>query len=373
MGTRMNFLFLSAHAFLPTTRKTSVHFVSEALAARGHAVETISVGYSRLTYFKKRALYQQLAEHQKNRLVETAPRYRSACYLPLLHPFSTENALFNAITAPFFRLYGTLLPRFMKEAILRADVVAIESGTAITFFDAVRRLNPSAKMLYFSRDRLDTVGASCYLQDLEKRIAGDFDKVVVPSGRMTEHLPKEARVVVVPQGIDKSGFDACETSPYPAGTRNGVAVGNMLFDRQAMTAMALSAPNVTFHLFGAGIPDDFPPNVKVYGERSFQDIIPYIKFADFGVAPYRLTERELYLLESSLKLQQYSYCLLPILAPDLMRGSRENIVSYDQGKEDDWAEKVNRAATMARDPVWRRCILTWDEVAGRLEEELAGS
>ncbi len=57
LGSSVNFLFLSTHAFLPTTRKTSVHFVSQALADRGHEVETISVGFSHLSYFKKRAIY----------------------------------------------------------------------------------------------------------------------------------------------------------------------------------------------------------------------------------------------------------------------------------------------------------------------------
>lgn len=372
MGARMNILFLSTHAFLPATRKTSVHFVSEALAARGHAVETVSVGYSRLTWFKKRELYRALAAHQKNRFVERAPRYRSACYLPALHPFSAESPLVNRITAPFFHLYGNVLPRFMREAIRRADVVALESGTALAFFDAVRRLNPVARTLYFARDRLDTVGACEYLQALERRAAPLFDTVVVPSPRMAGHLPPESRVVFVPQGIDKTGFEASAASPYAAGSRNGVAVGNMLFDKKAVTAMALGAPGITFHLFGAGIPKDFPANVKVYGERPFSEIIPYLKFADFGIAPYRITERELYLAESSLKLQQYSYCLLPILAPAPMAGCRANVVAYDRDAETDWAGKVETAAALPHDPAWREGILTWDEVAGRIEAEIAG-
>ncbi|MCX8996512.1 glycosyltransferase [Rhizobiaceae bacterium BDR2-2] len=366
----MNFLFLSTHAFLPNTRKTSVHFVSEALAARGHSVETLSVGYSLLTALKSRDLYRQLSREQKGRFRESASRYRSACYLPLLHPFSTGSALFNRAMSPFFDLYGRVLPRFMREAVLRADTVVIESGTSIVFFEAVRRLKPAARTIYFARDLLNTVGASEYLQRLERRIAPQFDRVIVPSSRMAEHLPSGSRVVFVPQGIDKSGFDVCDTSPYPAGSRNGVAVGNMLFDKNAMTAMALHAPDVTFHFFGAGIPADFPQNVTVYGERAFSDIIPYLKFADFGIAPYRLTERELYLVESSLKLQQYSYCLLPILAPELMRrGCRANIVAYDPNGETDWAGKVREAATRPHDPAWRDGIATWDDVADRIADE----
>lgn len=346
-----------------------MHFVSQALAARGHHVETISVGYSHLTYFKRKEFYQRLVLHQRNRFVETAPRYRSACYLPPLHPFSSQSALLNAITAPFFRLYGRMLPGFMKKAILRADIVAIESGTAIAFFEAARRINRQAQIVYFCRDRLDTVGASRYLQRLEERIAPHFDRIIVPSPRMAEHFQKTRQVVVIPQGIDKKAFDDRDASPYPAGSRNGVVVGNMLFDKDSMLEIALHAPDIAFHIFGSGIPTGFPKNVTVYGERSFQEIIPYIKFADFGVAPYRLDERELYLVESSLKLQQYSYCLLPILAPELMAGSRENIVSYDRHNETNWAGKVHSAATMPHEPIWRNGIHTWDEIAKRIEVE----
>lgn len=367
----MKFLFLSTHAFLPTTRKTSVHFVSEALADRGHEVATISVGYSRLTALKKPELYAQLAAAQKNRFVESRPGYRSACYLPPLHPFSSGNALINRLTALCFPIYGSALPRFFREEISKADVVAIESGTALAFFDAVRRINPAARTLYFNRDRLDTVGASAYLQSLEQRVAQQFDRVIVPSPRMAEHLPRESRVIYIPQGIDKAGFDACETSPYGAGTKNAVSVGNMLFDRDAVIAMAESSPDVTFHFFGAGIPNDLPANAIVYGEKPFREIIPFIKFADFGIAPYRLGERELYLAQSSLKLQQYSYCLLPILAPDLMEGSRENLICYAPRGETDWAGKIRKAASIPHDPRWRDGILTWNEVAGRLEDEVA--
>jgi 2-beta-glucuronyltransferase len=368
----MRFLFLSTHAFLPTTRKASVHFVTEALAARGHEVDTISVGFSYLTSFKRPELYAGLSADQKNRFVQTAPRRRSACYLPPLHPFSSGSAALNGINALFFPLYGNLPPAFMKAAIRAADVVAIESGTAIAFFDAVRRINPAARTLYFKRDRLDTVGAATHLQQLERRIAPLFDRVIVPSAAMAEGLPEDSRIVAVPQGIDKVAFDACTTSPYAAGSRNGVSVGNMLFDAEAVREMAAADPDVFLHLFGAGISGTFPPNVRLYGERAFADIVPYIKFADFGIAPYWLTERERYLAESSLKLQQYAYCLLPVLVPEILGAGRGNLVGYAPAGEPDWAGKVKKAVALSHDPAWREGILSWDEVAARIEDELAG-
>ncbi|MDE1991744.1 MAG: glycosyltransferase [Rhizobiaceae bacterium] len=356
---------------MPTTRKTSVHFISRGLADDGHEVKTISVGYSYLTRFKKKQLYLELAAQQKNRFVTTAPRYESAAYLPLLHPFSSGQTAVNAAMAPFFALYGSLIPGFMSEAIREAEVVLIESGTAIVFFNAIRRINPNAKIIYFARDRLDTVGASKYLQRLERATIPLFDRIVVPSSAMASTLRDARGVDVIPQGVDKTGFDAATVSPYPEGSVNAITVGNMLFDKAAVSAMARAAPTVKFHLFGSGIPNDFPENVRLYGERPFADVIPYIKFADFGIAPYRLTQREFYLAESSLKLLQYSYCSLPILAPDMLKEIRENIVGYSQTSERDWAGKVTGAATMRHDDEWKNGILTWAEVSSRLEQAVA--
>ena len=365
----MKILFLSPHAFLPSTRKTSVHFVSEALAERGHSVATISVGYSLLTRFKNHSLYHRLASEQKNCFIERYPSYRSACYLPLLHPFSSRNPLINRITGLFFRLYGNVLPRFMKDEMETADIIFLESGTSICFFEAIRRVNKTARIVYFRRDRLDSVGASPYLINLEQRLGPTFDCVIVPSPSLAGQLPAGAKVKHIPQGIDKRGFDQCETSPYPLGSRNAISVGNMLFDDAAVTAMASHNPRVAFHLFGSGISGDFPSNVKVYGERPFDEIIPYIKFADFGIAPYRLTEKELYLAASSLKMQQYSYCLLPILVPYLLTGTRDNLIAYRQNGEQDWADIVERALAAEKNPAWRAGILSWQEVAAQVEAD----
>lgn len=367
----MKILFISPHAFLPSTRKTSVHFVSQALAERGHDVSTVSVGFSTLTYLKDPSLYRALASAQKNRFVEQSPGYRSACYMPLFHPFSTHNPTLNRATGWFFRLYGHVLPRFLKEELRTTDAVFLEGGTSICLFDAIRSYNPNVLLVYFRRDHLDSIGASSYLTDVEQRIAPLFDHVCVPSQCMARHLPAKSKVAYLPQGIEKRAFDLCTTSPYPRNSRNAVVVGNMLFDKDAVSAMAASAPNVRFHLFGSGICGPFPENVTVYGERPFGETVPFIKFADFGIAPYKMSKRERYLVQSSLKLIQYSYCQLPIVAPDLLAGCRDNLILYRQEGEDDWPGVIGRALEAKRSPAWRQGILSWEDVAIRVEEQLA--
>jgi 2-beta-glucuronyltransferase len=127
--------------------------------------------------------------------------------------------------------------------------------------------------------------------------------------------------------------------------------------------MASAVPEVTFHIFGAGWTGELPANVMVHGERDFATIVPYIVHASFGIAPYRLTESEVYLAESSLKLSQYSYCRLPILLPDIAPFTGRNGIGYTLGGRVDWREKVGTALGMVRSNDIRADILTWDDVA----------
>lgn len=360
---RQKILILTSHVFLPGYRKASVHFIASKWAEQGHDVRFATVGFSWLSLFKAKDKFRQLRTRQQGRFEAIAPNLHAGAHLPLLHPFSSGKRVINQLNRPAFRLFGAHLPAFIRRALLDADVVVIESGTPLSFFDYVKRANPRARTLYFCRDLLQTVGAAPILREIEARAMARFDAVCVPSKRLRDMLPPGGRVRVIPQGVDASLFDAPHPSPYPAGSLNAVSVGDMLFDEGSVSAMALAVPEVTFHVFGAGWTGELPANVMVHGERDFTEIVPYIVHASFGVAPYRLTKSEVYLAESSLKLAQYSYCRLPILLPDIVPFAGGNGVGYTLGGRVDWREKVGAALGMIRSDDMRADILTWDDVA----------
>lgn len=361
----LKILIFTSHVFLPKYRKASVHFIAEKWAEHGHDVRVATVGFSWLSFFKTRMKFRQLHARQNGRFEQIAPNLHAGAHLPLLHPFSSGKRLINLLNRPAFRLFGSYLPGFIREALAEADVVVIEGGTPLTFFDYVKRHNPRARTLYFCRDLLRTVGAAPVLQEMEARTISLFDAVCVPSRRLRDMLPSGGRVRVIGQGVDAALFDADQPSPYPAGSLNAVSVGDMLFDQDAVAAMARAAPEVTFHIFGAGWAGELPGNIMIHGERDFASIVPYIRHADIGVAPYRLTENEVYLAESSLKLSQYSYCRLPILMPDMVPYGGSNAIGYQQKGEYRWREKIDAALAMLRSDDIRKDILTWDDVAAQ--------
>jgi 2-beta-glucuronyltransferase len=362
-GERLKIVILTSHVFLRGYRKASIHFVARKWAEQGHKVHFVTIGHSWLTRLKDRPRFNALSKVQANRFETVEPNLDAGAYLPPLHAFSSNNRVLNRVNEVAFRVYGSYLPDFARKAVATADLVVIESGSALSFFNYVRKLNPRARTLYFCRDLLRSVGAAPILQKMQEEAIPRFDVICVPSQRLGALLPTGGRIRVIPQGVDTALFDRRYASPYKPGSRNAISVGNMLFDQLAVDQMVAAAPEVTFHIFGATWRGAPSPNIVVYGERDFESIVPYIRHADIGLAPYRLTTDEVYLAESSLKLSQYSYCRLPILLPDLIPFKRANGIPYRLDGETGWRQKIDAALAMPRLPEFSEGILTWGDVA----------
>lgn len=356
-------VILTSHVFLKGYRKASIHFVAQNWARQGHQVHFVTVGHSRLSGIKQPDRYRALQREQANRFAKLDDNLFAGAYLPLLHAFSSGKTIVNRLLKPIFRLYGSYLPAFVASQILQADLVVVESGTPLAFFSTVKKLNPATRTLYFCRDLLRSVGAAPVLQDIERETIGIFDTVCVPSRHLGTLLPPGGNIVFVPQGVDRSIFENADTSPYPPETLNAVAVGDMLFDRASIEQMVVAAPAMTFHLFGVRWAGTVPGNVRVYGEQAFETVAPFIRHADIGLAPYRLTPDDVYLAESSLKLLQYSHCLLPVILPEVIPVHRGNEITYRPGEAGGWAEKIDRALALPRSTKFSDGILSWEQVA----------
>lgn len=364
----MNLFQWTAQPFLPTTRRVSTHFIAEEWARATHDVHVATVGLSSLSKLKDRALYEALAEKQKNRFQELKPHLNVSAYMPLLHAFSSKNKILNALNRPMFKLYGGHVPDYLRGPLIAADTVFFEPGTCLSFFRAARRINPNATFVYIKRDWLKTIGAGPYLQELETEILRDFDLIITPSSVIAEETSNYCKTEILAQAIDKSALDTSCSSPFKAGSKNAISIGNMLFDEETFCQMAAADPSVTYHVFGAKFSGSKPSNAIDYGERPFQDLVPYLKYADFGVAAYKMRKEDVYLAETSLKFLQYAYCQLPVLTPDLIPDARGNLIGYAVSGEKDWRGKVSEALSRPKKVEFAEGILGWDEVASRMVE-----
>jgi 2-beta-glucuronyltransferase len=362
---KLNILLLTSHYSGPGHRKTDVHFLSEAWAASGHNVSFITIGQSKLK--------QILKSGRKNILpTATIEGYLSHNHTELYHPPSTRSQIGDALTKPLTVGYGNYLDRTLKLAAEDADVVFIESGYGLCYFKRLKSVAPNAIFVALVNDRLDVVGFRKEIVSLEKELLPSFDLVRVPAERLLAELPKDANGIYVPHGLDKAAFDAERPSPYAPGSINFVSVGDMLFDPEAIERIAGAAPHATLHVFGAPFQKKVK-NVKVYPETAFEEIIPYVTHADIGIAPYRVTLESGYLIQSSMKMLQYTYARLPVLAPASLKVLRPNVFGYDLGDDTELADLIRRALEFDRRKLDTDDILEWSELSEQILEIAQGA
>lgn len=370
----MRFLIGTAHFFAPTYRDAGMHRFAKSLAQKGHHVDFITFGQSWL---------KQRTKPETRRYVESAdaaardgvnpPNIYAHVHRELFHPLSGSPRA-ERITRTLEQLYGRRLDRETRAAASSAEVIILECGYAPYYFDVLKRLNPEAHFVAFYNDRLDLVGFRPETLALNDRVLPRFDLVRTNAEALLAYLPEGANGRYVPQGVDKEKMRFDLPSPYPTGTRNIVSIGNMLFDDVAMREIAAAAARegADIHVIGASMIDP-PTNVIVHGELPFERTLPFIIHADVGLAPYRPVEGADYLVQSSLKIQQYSYCGLPILLARQLGIDGKNFVLYNRDQPGDVARAVATAFSMGKSDEYGRSVLGWDEVGDLLIEEISAA
>ncbi|MET1023010.1 MAG: hypothetical protein ABWX87_01745 [Pseudoxanthomonas sp.] len=354
----MKIVMLTVHE-ATSARKVDFHFWTDVLARRGDQVDFVTVGLSPMTMLKAQGRQFQ---GPFNQWMDVAPHVRKHLWRPIFHPMSLGKAALDALTKPLFALYPMLLSRRLLDGIKDVDVFVVENGAGLCLVPTLARKFPNARFIYSVCDRIASLNYHPIILEAEKTALPYFSLVRVPAEVMVADYPTARNVQYIPHGLDKALFDADSVSPYRSGTRNVVNVGDMLFDADAITTMAKAEPSVTFHLFGkrARI-EQMLPNVVTHGELPFAAIVPYIQHADAGIAPYRPAPNADYLSQSSMKMIQYTYCQLPIVAPNFAARSA-HMSAYAPGEQDSIVAALHRALTYDRVGIDNSQVLDWEGV-----------
>lgn len=346
--------------------KATVPFMADVLAGSGWNVSMVTVGYSWLS-----ALKGQRWNVPVNRWYGTSnPYLRGYVWLAPFHPLHPRGRVFNALTTPLFHLYPWLLPESIRAALQQAELIIIESGFGVMLAPLVKRLNPKARLVYEGSDMLTTLGFHPVVIKAEQKVLPLFHLVSIPARAIADSYPQGLKNLhVIPQGLEKAAFDHKNPNPYKS-TKNVVSVGDMLFDAWAVQTLAEQFPDWNFHLFGEKARlQSVLPNVTAYGQVAFEELVPYIQHADVGLAPYRPAPGCAYLSQSSLKLLQYSYCRLPVVAPVFAAAARRNVCGYQPGEKASLQSAFNQAITYQRGSIDTADILSWNEVVARILKE----
>jgi 2-beta-glucuronyltransferase len=358
----MKIVMLTVHE-ATSARKVDFHFWTDVLSRRGDQVDFVTIGMSPLTRLKPQARQFQ---GPFNTWTEVAPRVRKYLWRPMFHPLSLGKAVIDALTRPLFALYPSLMSHNLLEGVSDVDVFIVENGAGLCLVPTLARKFPRARFIYSVCDRIATLNYHPIILEAERAAMPFFDLVRVPAEVMVADYPEARNVQYIPHGLDKALFDEATVSPYPSGSRNVVSVGDMLFDAHAITCMAQAEPDVTFHLFGKKACLDVAlPNVVTHGERPFAAITPYIQHAEAGIAPYRPAPNADYLSQSSMKMMQYTYSQLPIVAPAFAACSG-HMSGYQPGEADSIVAALRRALTYDRVSIDNSEVLGWEGVTHKM-------
>lgn len=355
------FLVLSAHDYR-SPRKAGMHFITDEFVKRGRT-RFFSLRYSLLS---RHTADPRLSLDDRANRIET--HLGVECYLwkTLIHPFNTRRRWLRPLETLMYRWYSQGHNPVLQQWIKEATVILLESGVAPIFFDLIKRLNPTAKILYRVSDALETINVADYINQTFARVAGDINTIVLISKALADTVPTRHNLAYVPQGIDHSIADQADPSPYGSGI-HAVSLGSMLFDPQFFVLASKRFPEVHFHIIGSGHPrhPGYGKNVTVYGEMPFAKTLPYIKHANFGIAPYNSSNLPAYLRDTSLKLLQYDFFKRPAVCPSFIAADYPNRFGYEIGDGDSIEHAIKRALD-PHQPVMTKTTLSWSDVADRM-------
>lgn len=354
----MRIAFITGHT-ANQKRKTGLHFWSDILINRGDDVRWVTIGLSRLSVFKDDKS-PKLPPLPYNVWQMVKPGLSSFIWCPLIHPVKVGPL--TPLLAPLFRLYPHQMPDDLTDELFGCDVVIAESGAGVMLVPAIRELCPDARIIYTASDRMETLRAHPVVVEAEEKALPFIDLIRVVSEKCLNDFPGHKNVRYIPQGIDKVAFDQTEQSPYTT-EKNIICAGDMLFDADTVEMMALIFPEIQFHLFGQNAKLQTPTrNVTEYGEYDHARMIPYLKHANLGLAPYKPAKGGNYFAQSGLKISQYTYCKLPVVLPDLIADRPDHLIGYKYGDEASIQSAIEKALNYNSASINNAGIPGWNDV-----------
>ena len=343
--------------------KASALFLAEALAENGYKIQVVTVDFSLLRKYIKKISPGVPVSIQYS----VAKNFNAYVWMPIFHPI---NIKLKFVVYFLSKLYPFLINRQIKSYASKADIIVVESGTGMLLAPRLKSINRNAPTLLMMCDLMETLPCSPIVTKIANSSIKLFDLVSFPAEGMRSSLSEANNLLFLPQGLDKKMFEGEAPSPFTQ-AKQVVSVGDMLFDASLIETLAKAYPDWTFHLFGkkAEIPTKLD-NVVEHGEIPFAQLVPYLRHADIGLAPYREAPHVEYLSQSSLKLVQYTYCQLPIVAPQFAAAGREHVCAYKVGNAPSIIEAFARAIEYPRTTIDRSKTKDWSENANILAQSI---
>ncbi|MBQ4568378.1 MAG: hypothetical protein IJA79_09730 [Desulfovibrio sp.] len=368
----MKIVLLSNHWY-PSPRRAGFHHLANAWHSQGHTISFITVGFSIISWLRRdfrchfKGIYQAC-----NKWQHICDKFDSYVFFTLWHPHTTMIPSLDRFLSPYLLYYDRLIPQTLIERISEADIIVYESCTALYLFQFFNRISPSAKHIYRVSDDIRTMKSTPYgMITLEEKIYQQFSMISTPCSHLIQKFKKNKNTIIHKHGLHKEYIDNINTSPYNKKNINIVFCGIGFYDRLSVHLMAKNHPDIYFHIIGIKRPlGHIPDNILYYGEIPYRETIPYIKYADVGLYTLKPSaSRPMDAYTDSLKIMQYRYCGLPIIAPDFLNLNREGVFYYTPGQEESCSKTIINAIKHGKHKEYANEICSWNKVALNILED----
>lgn len=351
--------------YLNSTHKAGFHWLAEAFWNAGWHVLFFTESISWLSYLARneRCKYPLFAE--RNRLCRLRERMDSYVWMTPFHPVNTRNSALNLVATPLYRYYSCFSLGDAEPEVARADLIVFDSDHGLFLFERFKNLNPKARFVYRVSDDIRMMRHHPLLPRHEDALISRFDLVSAPSRVLTRRLGKSSNICFHMHGLQKRLFDRPHENPYVHPGPNVVYVGKHYFEAAFVTRAARLFPDWAFHVIGDVPAPEPAPNVTCYRERPFAELVPYLQHADIGLQSLAYVPGAEAFVDS-LKMFQYTYCRLPIVAPRFMQHDREHVFYYEPGDDASIRAALLTAKSFERTRISMTDILTWDDLAVKL-------
>lgn len=369
----MNIVLISAH-YCKSKRRAGFHWLAQAFWEQGHSVTFVTTGISWLSYLIRdhRLQYKSL-RREANRLVQIKDRYFSYVYFPLWHPIAMPLPSLERLAKYFWDKYPLFpMDQSFVEKIHQADMIIYESMNGLFLFDRLSKMNPEARKVYRASDDIRTHrSTSQRLIEIEESLLDKFDLISVPHKTLIEGKFKNASNAKLQyHGVATSLFDAPSVSPYPH-SPNCVFVGVSLLDEEFIDIASREFPECAFTIIGPFPARIEKSNVKYTSEIPFEATIPYIKHADVGLIALQKKNQHASSFSDTLKVHQYRYVGLPVVAPEFIDIHRDNSFYYKPGDVESIVAAVKGALEAPKSMNGRLEVDDWGAVAKKIVEAVA--
>lgn len=360
-----NVVLVSFHHYL-SKRKAGFHWIAHSFEKMGWDVTFITAPLSPFSRFIHDHRWEYVTGDRNNSLI-LDNQVTVYTYCPYFSPISkTGNYVIDLLSPLMIPVYQHYLPSSLQTLIKDADLIIFESTAAILLFDEFKKVNSHAKYLYRVSDSLEILRVHPAVLAYEKKIVPLFDLVSVPSRSLRSLFP-DGNVHLQYHGIHKDAFARDLPSPdsYSRYAKNIIFVGNSFFDLPFIDIASGLFPDYGFHLIG---PIAYTPggaNVLLYGEIPFEKTIPFLLHADAGLQIRRM-ETGLGTLSDSLKVLQYTWCRLPIIAPKGLDSDRAHVIYYEYDDPDSIRKAVEDAVAFDHDMIDLTDINDWNELVSEM-------